>query len=134
MARPVGSPTVITRNMVYQAILDLYDQYPRVAITKGTIALTLGVKPAKIDEHVDRLFELSMVTKPMPGHYEPREAFPDIMISVTSCGRNRLKLDLGETLHEITRRDARNLIQHLWGFAAGYVNPDGTPIPIPLPR
>lgn len=119
--------TVVTNHQVYQAIVDLTTSNPSRTATRQTIAQELGVGYALVDEHVDKLLAKGVVRRLLPGVFEPTEVYADKVIGVMALPDGRVKLEVDDVVLNLTRRDVKNILYCLGGFAINYSRMDAGP-------
>ena len=115
--RRPGGRTLVTNEQVYQCIVDLVTGNPRRTATRQVIASELQVPYALVDEHIDRLLDKGRIRRVVPGVFEPSKVWPDKVIGTLVLPDGRVKLEIDDLVLEPTRRDVRNILYCLGGFA-----------------
>lgn len=102
-----AKPQRTTRQMVYQAIVDLCDAN-RQASRRAICDIT-GLTMTVVDDHVKNLKEDEMIRTVIAGIFEPVDRVPDRAVSATMVPNGKFKLEIGEHVLELTLREARNV-------------------------
>jgi hypothetical protein len=95
------------RQAVFQAIVDLCGagrQASRQAVCDFT-----GLKMTIVDDHVKNLKDDGMIRLVVNGIFEPVDQTPDRAVSGTIVPNGRYKLEIGDTVLDLTLREARNV-------------------------
>ena len=108
-----------TRQTIYEAIVDLVAQ--EQPATRKSISAVTGLKLTLVDEHCNNMVDDEVLMRDLPGIFRPVERFPlPRAISTTILPSTWIKLEVGDTVMDLTPREARMLGQSLVGFGMQY--------------
>jgi hypothetical protein len=120
MMRPAVK-TRTTRETIWEAVCDLHAQ-EQVA-TREVLSELTGMHMGLVDEHVKNLINDGRLRRLRAGVFIPVETLPPARSpSITVMASGMVKLEIGDTLLELTPREVRMVGTALAGFAMQYSN------------
>lgn len=108
-----AEPIRKNREIVLQCITDLCE-HNQGASRIRIIAIT-GLKPATVDEQVERLKDDGLIRALYAGVYEPIDTLEDRAISTTALPRGRMKLEVGDVVLDLTPRECLAIAKQFAG-------------------
>lgn len=107
--------TKTAADMVYDTIRDLQDagKIP----TREIIVEESGLRFTVVDEQIKRLRDDGRIRKVVNGVFELLDAREDRAVSSTVTPNGLCKLEIGDVVLELSRREARSIVSVLGGFA-----------------
>lgn len=103
--RPEGRRTVVTSQRVLSVIVERASNNPPLPTSRTTVAKELGVPWKLVDEHVERLIEDRKIEQVSVGFYLPVDLREDRAVSVTAVHGGNYKVEVGDGLLEVNRRE-----------------------------
>lgn len=119
---------VSTKQVVFQAIVDLCNVYP--VATREAIIKSTGLKFSIVDEAVKKLREEDQtIHRQKSGHFVPIKIFDELPVTATVLDDGRAKVEHGDHVMALTPRAARSMAMLLWGYVMAHgQQPYGTPL------
>ena len=109
--------TITSREAVYQACVDLHCSNPPLPVTKNTVAEHMGLSISIVDMHIDRLYQDDgRLTKPMPGHYVPKDVRANRAVSATAVPGGGCKVEVGDQIMDLSAWEASMVMEMLRGY------------------
>lgn len=107
--------TQTAADMVYQTIRDLQDagKIP----TREVIVEETGLRFTVVDDAIKRLRDDGRIRKVVNGVFELLDTREDRVVSSTVTSSGTCKLEIGDMVIEVSRREARSIVAVLGGFA-----------------
>lgn len=121
--RPEGRRTVVTRQRVLAVIVERAANNPPLPTSRTTVAKELGVPWKLVDEHVKRLNEDRIIEQVSVGFYLPVDLREDRAVSVTAVHGGNYKVEVGDGLLEVNRREFIKIAE----LGAGLLHPGKPP-------
>lgn len=119
MTTPTNSQKSRTRQKIYEAIVDMVAQ--EQPATRKSISAVTGLKLTLVDEHCNNMVDEEVLMRDLPGIFRPIEQFPlPRAISATILPSTWVKVEIGDSVMDLTPREARMLGQSLMGFGMQY--------------
>lgn len=93
------------RRIIYDCIVALHSANRQAS--RQVIASETSLKFSIVDDHVKRLKDDGLIRLVVNGVFEPVDIEPDRAVSATFVPRGKVKLEIGETVLDLTMREAR---------------------------
>lgn len=110
-------PTVVSRQQVYQCIVDNFCANPPIPTARADIARELCVPYEVVDMHIRRLREDGKIRLVVNGVFAPTKIRPDRAVSFTRVPGGDSVLEIGDVVIKLSAGEIRNVICMMGGIA-----------------